>query len=86
MKGKSGNVLITLIVLALAVKGLTYVAGGQLKSADPTGSFGSLTSGFLGIADFMFYGLIVLIIILIPYYLSKRKRKESVAGNVKQKQ
>ncbi|HLC67466.1 MAG TPA: hypothetical protein VJI12_01150 [archaeon] len=76
-KGKSGNVLVTLIVLAAAVKGLTYITGGQIKSADPTGSFGSLISGFLGIADLMFYGLVALIIILIPYYISKRNKSKT---------
>ena len=75
MKGKSGSMLITLIIIAVAVKGLTYVADGQIKSADPNGTFSGLISGFLGIADIMFYGLIAIIIILVPYYLSRRKRK-----------
>jgi len=76
MKGKNGSMLITLVILAVAVKGLTYIAGGQVKSADPSGSFSGLTEGFLGIADLFFYGIVLLIIILIPYYLSRRKKSK----------
>ena len=79
-KGKTGNILITLAVIVLGVKALTYIAGGQLKSADPTGAFSDLISGFLGIADLLFWGALALVVILMPYHFSKRKRKEKVSG------
>jgi uncharacterized membrane protein len=63
----------SLVVAALGIKAMTYIADNYVKNIDPSGSFSSVISGFLGIADMIFYGLIALIILLIPYYLSKRK-------------
>ncbi len=68
----------SLIIAAIGVKGMTYIAENYLSKIDPSGSFSSSISGFLGIADLIFYGLIALIVLLIPYYLSKRKKKDAI--------
>ena len=78
MKGKAG-ILITVIIAAVGIKVLTILAGNYIAAADPTSSFSDIIAGFLGLADMLFYGLVALLIILIPYTLSRRKKREKNA-------
>jgi uncharacterized membrane protein len=73
MKGES-SVIVKLVVLAVGIKILTYVAGNYTS----TDIFGASVASLLGIVDLVFYGIVALIVLLIPYYLSKRRKKNAV--------
>jgi hypothetical protein len=74
-KGKStGGLMATLVVAAIGVKLLAWIANNYISGADPTGTFSDLAESFTGIADLLFYALIALILLMIPFYLSRRKK------------
>ncbi len=53
------NLILTLIILAIGVKLILWIAG---------------------LGDLAMYGLILLAILLIPYYLSKRSQERKRSG------
>lgn len=71
------NLILTLIVLAIGIKLILWISGNYIGNA---GEFSSLVAGFTGLGDLAMYGLILLAIILIPYYFSKRSQEKKRSG------
>lgn len=73
MKGKGvGGLILSLAIAAAGIKVLTYVADGYLKGAEAN-PFSDLISSFMGVGDFLFYGLAALAVLLIPYWVYKKR-------------
>ena len=73
MTAKSArNLILTLIILAIGIKLILWISGNYIGSA---GQFSDLVAGFAGLGVLAMYGLILLAILLIPYYLSKRSQE-----------
>jgi len=66
----------TLVVAAVGVKLLAWIADNYISQADTTGMFSDLAESFTGIADLLFYALLALIILMIPFYLQRRKKND----------
>ncbi|HLC76600.1 MAG TPA: hypothetical protein VJH04_00175 [archaeon] len=71
------NLILTLIILAIGVKLILWISGNYIGSS---GQFSDLVAGFAGLGDLAMYGLILLAILLIPYYLSKRSQERKRSG------
>lgn len=71
------NLILTLIILAIGIKLIMWITGNYIGNA---GSFSDLVAGFTGLGDLAMYGLILLAILLMPYYLSKRSQEKKIRG------
>lgn len=74
------NLIITLVIVAIGIKLILFISSyyvNKYGSQDIAG-FGDLVNGFTGLGDLAMYGLILLAIILIPYYFSKRSQEKKV--------
>ncbi len=71
------NLMLTLIILAIGIKLIMWITGNYIGNA---GSFSDLVAGFTGLGDLAMYGLILLAILLMPYYLSKRSQEKKIRG------
>ena len=69
------NYILTLIILAIGVKLILWIPGNYVDSAD---GFADLVGAFTGLGDLTMYGLILLAILLVPYYLSKRSQEKKI--------
>jgi hypothetical protein len=77
LKGKgAGGMIINLLIAAAGIKLLMIVSNSFVKGADPSGSFYGLISAFLGIGDLIFYGLLALAALIVPYYIYKRRNNK----------
>ena len=75
MKAKDArNLIITLIVLAIGIKILTTLGSRYATQAGAAG-FESLIKGFAGLGDLAMYGIILLAVLLVPYYFHKRSQE-----------
>jgi len=72
------NLIITLFIVAIGIKLIATISGRYISSAGGAGTFSSLVAAFLGLGDLAMYGLIVLAILIIPYYLSKRSQEKKL--------
>jgi len=78
MKAKDArNLIISLIVVAIGIK-LIAIISARYASIAGAGGFSELISAFLGLGNLAMYGLILLAILLIPYYLSKRSKERKL--------
>ncbi len=75
------NLILTLVIVAVGVKLITLttknikdiyvgVIGGS--------SFAGLINALDSIGDLILYGLLIIAILLIPYYLSKRSQEKKI--------
>ena len=71
------NLIITLVIVAVGIKLIAFISGRYI-SGTGFGGFSELVAAFLGLGDLALYGLIVLAILLVPYYLSKRSQEKKV--------
>ena len=85
VKGKSaGGMIINLLIAAAGIKLLMLVADGFVKGADPSGAFVGLISSFLGIGDLLFYALLALAALTIPYWIFKKRSKKEASKTASQ--
>lgn len=76
MKAKDvRNLIISLVIAAIGIKLIAIISGRYISAAGATG-FSELVSAFIGLGDLALYGLIVIAILLVPYYLSKRSKEK----------
>ncbi len=71
------NLIATLIILSIGIKLVLWITGNYIGNAD---SFSDLVDAFTGLGDLAMYGLILLAILLVPYYLSKRSQEKKIGG------
>ena len=68
------NLIITLVVIAVGIKLITYISGRYIGQA---GAVADLVASFTGLGDLVLYGVIILAVILVPVYLSKRSQEKA---------
>lgn len=73
------NLIIALIIVAVGIKLITWVSGNYISNIS-LANFSDLVKAFTGLGDLAMYGLIILAILLIPYYLSKRSQEKKIRG------
>jgi len=71
------NLILTLAILALGIKIITYISGRFITQAGTAG-FSGLVGAFTGLGDLMVYGLAAIALLLIPFYFSKRSSEKAV--------
>lgn len=71
------NLILTLIIVAIGIKLILWISGNYIGNV---GGFSDLVAGFTGLGDLAMYGLILLAVLLIPYYLSKRSQEKKLRG------
>ncbi len=70
MKSKNvRNYIIALLIVAIGVKLITLISSRYIPAG--FAGFSDLVKGFTGLGDLVLYGLIILAILLLPYYFSK---------------
>lgn len=72
------NLIVTLIIVAVGVKLLLSISDYYASRAGSAGQFSELIQAFASLGNFAIYGLIILAILLIPYYLSKRSEEKKM--------
>ena len=77
------NLIISLIVVAIGVKLITLVSKNikdiyvdAIVGGSP--SYAELINALDSLGDLVLYGLIILAVLLIPYYLSKRSQEKKL--------
>ena len=76
MKAKDArNLIVTLIVLAIGVKLITWISANYISKVPGAGGLSSTVNSFLGLGDLSLYAIAIVVILLIPYYLSKRSKE-----------
>jgi len=81
MKAKDiRNLTITLVVLIVGIKLIVMISNRYINQAGVAG-FSDLIKGFTGMGDLLIYGLAIIVILLIPYYISKRSGEKNALPN-----
>lgn len=70
------NLIISLIIVAVGIKLITAISRDYMSSVGSVGSFSELIGSFNSLGDFALYGLVLLAILLVPFYLSKRSKEK----------
>lgn len=63
------NLILTLIILAVGIKLILLISAHYIAQA---GAFSELATAFQGLGDLTIYGLAAIVLLLLPYYFSKR--------------
>lgn len=82
MKAKDArNMIIALIVVAIGIKLITWISGRYISGTNFSG-VEDIVKAMGGLGDLALYGIAVIVILLIPYYFSKRsqEKKSGVRG------
>jgi uncharacterized membrane protein len=74
------NLIIALIILAIGIKIILMAFSNYLSKnvGGIVGGFSDLTGSVESMGTLIIYGIIVLIILLIPFYLSKRSEEKKM--------
>ena len=72
------NLIITLIILAIGIKLITLISASSISNVPGVESISNVVKSFTGLGDLSLYGIAFLVILLIPYYLSKRSQEKKV--------
>lgn len=70
------NLIVTLIIIAVGVKLLLAISDYYVSRSGASGQLGTLVNSFTSLGDFATYGIIILAVLLVPYYLSKRSQEK----------
>jgi len=72
------NLIIALVVLLIGIRAVIFIFNSYLSQFTVAGSLTGIVGAVEGMSTLLTYGILALIVIAIPFYLSKRsKEKES---------
>ena len=74
------NLIITLIILAIGIKLITLISASSISNIPGIESVSKVVESFKGLGDLSLYGIAFLVILLIPYYFSKRSKEKKQYG------
>ena len=72
----SRNAILTLIILAIGIKLLLFITGKYVDIA----AAGDLGKSLISMSDLLFYGLLLLALLLVPFYLNSRSNEKKAVG------
>jgi amino acid transporter len=83
MKSKDvRNLIFTLIVLLIGIKAVYYIFNGFLSKVEILKSMSDVLTSLSGLIDLLTYVIIAVIILAIPFYLSKRSGEKKLKKGV----
>ena len=78
------NLIIALVIILIGIRIILFVFNSYLSQYSIAGSLSELIGAVEGMSTLLTYGLIVLIIIAIPFYLSKRSKEKEGRGEIRE--
>lgn len=79
------NLIIALVILLIGIRMIVFVFNNYMSRFAVAGSLTEIVAAVEGMGTLLTYGIIVLIIIAIPFYLSKRSGEKEMGVSDEEK-